>query len=251
MSNRSEFFHFLFSICHGRSFLCLLISLTTPSLVPAADEPNERATASGTWRWTFTMPDGSKVEPRLKLKQEGNNLTGTSRFREGFDAPITEGRIEGNQLSFTVARERQGMKVTTLYKGTRSGDRISGTIESDWNGQKQTFPWEALRFSKDPTGTWEWSQRTRGRDASKSTLTLGHEEGKLFGTLKGSRGDVEIEEGTVKDGEIAFTTTRETEDATIITKYKAKVLGENLRGTMTTTGGERDRSSPWEAKRID
>ena len=234
----------------------VLISLLLTSLgafaLRAADEPNERTTASGTWRWSFTMPDGSKVEPRLKLKQEGNNLTGTSRFREGFDAAISEGRIDGNQLSFTVARERQGMKVITLYKGTRTGDRISGTIESDWNGQKQTFPWEARRFSKDPTGTWEWSQRSRGRgDASKSTLTHSHEEGKLFGTLKSSRGDTEIEEGTIKDGEIAFTITRETEEATIVTKYKAKVLGENLRGTMTTTGGERDRSSPWEAKRID
>jgi hypothetical protein len=198
------------------------------------------------------MPDGSKIEPRAKLKQEGDTLTGTSRFREGQDAQIANGRVDGDQISFAVVRDGQGRKITTLYKGTRKGDRISGTIESDWNGQKQTYPWEARRFSKDPAGTWEWSQRTRGRpDATKFTLTLGHEEGKLFGTLKSSRGELEIEEGTVKEGEIAFTTTRETEDATIVQKYKGKVLGEIIRGTVSTTGGERDRSSPWEAKRID
>ena len=61
---------------------CLLgLTLLLAMPVRAAEETNERATASGTWKWTFTMPDGSKVEPRVKLKQEGDKLTGTSRFR--------------------------------------------------------------------------------------------------------------------------------------------------------------------------
>src|SRR4051794_4038930 len=34
----------------------------------------------GTWKWSFTMPDGTQVTPRLELKQADGQLTGTTRF---------------------------------------------------------------------------------------------------------------------------------------------------------------------------
>jgi hypothetical protein len=218
-----------------------------------AQEASDQAAATGTWRWTFTMPDGAKVEPRVKLKQEGTKLTGTSRFREGFDRAISNGKVNGTDITFAVIRERDGKKTTTLYKGTQTGDRIKGTIESDWNGEKQIYPWEARRFTRDPTGTWEWSIPTRGRaNELKFTLELAHENQQLTGMLKSVRGDVEIEDGVFKDGEVAFTSVREVEEMTITSKYKGKVLGDIIRGTVEITGGERgDRRAAWEAKRID
>jgi hypothetical protein len=236
----------------ARSLTTLFTLVTSVNLLLAA-ESSERATATGTWKWTFTMPDGTKVEPRVKLKQEGDKLTGTSKFREGFDRVISEGKISGNEVSFAVIRERDGKKTTTLYKGIQTGDRIKGTMESDWTGEKQTYPWEARRFTKDPAGTWEWSIRTRGRtNELKFTLTLTHENEQLTGTLNSTRGEVEIEEGTFKDGEVSFTAIREVDETKITSKYKGKVLGEIIRGKVDTAGGERgERSLPWEAKRID
>lgn len=230
-----------------------LVAVLATSNVLLAAESDERPTATGTWKWTFIMPDGTKVEPRVKLKQEGDKLTGTSRFREGFDRTISDAKVTGSEISFTVVRERDAKKTTTLYKGVQTGDRIKGTIESDWNGQKQIYPWEARRFTKDPTGTWEWAIRTRGRNSElKFTLTLVRENEELTGMLKSARGDAEIEDGTFKDGEVSFTNIREVDEDKIVSKYKGKVLGDIIRGKVDISGGERgDRSLPWEAKRID
>src|SRR2546430_1053988 len=134
-------------------WLVLVLILGASVSLWAADEVNEAASASGIWKWTFTMPDGSKVEPRAKLHQEGDKLTGTAKIREGLEAEISEGKVSGNEVSFAVIREWHGHKVSTIYKGIRTNNHIKGTIESDWSGQKQMYDWDARRFSKDPTGT--------------------------------------------------------------------------------------------------
>jgi hypothetical protein len=231
----------------------VLLAAAILSNIGLSQEASDPTTVTGTWKWIFTMPDGTKVEPRVKLKQEGSKLTGTSRFREGFERAISDGKINRGEVSFAVVRERDGKKTTTRYKGIKTGDHIKGTIESDWNGAIQSYPWEAKRFTKDPTGSWEWSIPTRGRSNElKFTLTLARENEQLTGTLKSARGEFEIEKGTVKDGEISFTSVREVEEVTITSKYKGKVLGDLIKGTVEITGGQRgERRGVWEAKRID
>ena len=53
--------------------LLLVSLLATAVALLAAEEPSERATATGIWRWTFTMPDGTKVEvAKDEEKREGS-----------------------------------------------------------------------------------------------------------------------------------------------------------------------------------
>src|SRR5438309_1818959 len=83
-------------------WLVSMLLLSATAYIRAADEINEATSASGIWKWSFTMPDGSKVEPRVKLHQEGDQLTGTVKIREGLETAISEGKVSGDELSFAV-----------------------------------------------------------------------------------------------------------------------------------------------------
>src|SRR4051794_40129261 len=108
--------------------LCLL-----PNAGLSAEEASTNSSLAGVWKWTFTMPDGSQVSPRLQFKEEGGALKGTTRFRPGLDAPITNLTVNGSDVSFEVARERDGRTIVTRYTGSWTGNHIKGKMVSDWN----------------------------------------------------------------------------------------------------------------------
>src|SRR5262245_50639180 len=77
-------------------------------------------------KWTAQVPggrDGQLQETTFTFKVEGDKLTGTVSGRQG-DTPIADGKITGDEISFTVTRERQGATIKQLYKGKVSGDEI-------------------------------------------------------------------------------------------------------------------------------
>lgn len=75
------------------------------------------------------------------MKQDGDKLTGAT-VRNDNETAIQDGKVAGDEVSFTVARERDGRKVTAKYKGKIKGDSVKGTLESDWSGDWQTLEWE-------------------------------------------------------------------------------------------------------------
>ncbi len=110
----------------------------------AKRDATKAADASGSWNTALILGDGNRIEGALKLKQEGDKLTGTTVRNEN-ETQIQDGKITGDQLSFTVIRERDGRKVTAKYKGKISGDTLKGKVESDWSGDWQTLEWEGAR----------------------------------------------------------------------------------------------------------
>jgi hypothetical protein len=79
-------------------------------------------------KWTAQVPgrDGQPQETTFTFKVEGDNLTGTVSGRQG-DTPIADGKITGDEISFTVTRERQGATIKQIYKGKMAGDEIKFT----------------------------------------------------------------------------------------------------------------------------
>lgn len=106
----------------------------------AADKPDP----TGTWKWSVKMGDRS-WEATLKLKLEGDKLTGSMLGRSGQETPIAEACFKDGEVSFTVTREREGRKMVSKYKGKLSGDTITGKMEFQREGQSQTRDWEAKR----------------------------------------------------------------------------------------------------------
>jgi hypothetical protein len=128
--------------------LCAVFAL---GFLSAAQAQDKKADATGTWTWTRPGRNGGADQKMsLKLKVEGDKVTGklTSPGRQGGDpveTDIKDGKIKGDEISFTVSREFNGNTMTQKYNGKVTADAITGKIESDRNGQTQSRDWEAKR----------------------------------------------------------------------------------------------------------
>jgi len=105
--------------------------------------------AAADGKWTFKQrgrQQGAEVTMTLELKADGEKLTGTL-MREGSDmkTEIKEGKITGQDISFVVVREFNGMERKTVYKGKIDGDAIKGNVINNRQGQEQSAEWVANR----------------------------------------------------------------------------------------------------------
>jgi hypothetical protein len=114
----------------------LLVVLGTAAPALAAD-------ATGTWKWTIER-NGNTVESTLKLKQDGQKLTGTMK-RMDTESEIEDGKIAGDTVTFKVTREFNGNKFVLNYQGKVSADTIKGDIKFEREGETQTIEWNAKR----------------------------------------------------------------------------------------------------------
>lgn len=78
----------------------------------AADASN----LSGTWTASFDTQIG-KQEYTFTFVVKGSQLTGHAKSANG-DTEITEGKIDGNKVSFVENLSYQGMPLRIVYTGT-------------------------------------------------------------------------------------------------------------------------------------
>ncbi len=105
--------------------------------------PALAAEATGTWKWTVER-NGQTIEQTLKLKQDGEKLTGTIS-RQDNETAIEEGKVSGDTVTFKVTREFNGNKIVFSYEGKLKDDAIKGTTKFERNGEAQSRDWEAKR----------------------------------------------------------------------------------------------------------
>lgn len=105
--------------------------------------------ATGNWSWVVKGRQGKPDKTvTAKLKAEGNKLTGSvSAPIAGEMTPvdIQEGTVSGNEISFKTARVVSGSENILRYKGTVSGDTITGVITFRRNGSDVHRDWLAKR----------------------------------------------------------------------------------------------------------
>ncbi|MGA2738158.1 MAG: hypothetical protein ABSG65_12010 [Bryobacteraceae bacterium] len=94
------------------------------------------ADVTGKWTAQMTGPGGQTREQTFNFKVDGNTLTGTVSGRQG-DMEISDGKIDGDSISFTQTMEFNGNTVKIVYKGTISGDTIKFTREREGGGGGQ------------------------------------------------------------------------------------------------------------------
>lgn len=123
--------------------LGLTVSLAACGALVAADKPDP----TGTWKWSMTFNNQTR-EATLKLKLEGDKLTGAMLGRNDQETQIEDGKFKDGELSFSVTRERNGQKFTVKYSGKVDGDTIKGKQEFEREGQTRSRDWEAKREKK-------------------------------------------------------------------------------------------------------
>ncbi len=118
--------------------LVAVLALSVPAL--AAD-------ATGTWKWTVERGDNT-IEQTLKLKQDGEKLTGTISGRQGSETEIEAGKVMDDTITFKITREFNGNQFVMTYQGKVADDTIKGEMKFDRNGESQSRPWEAKRAAE-------------------------------------------------------------------------------------------------------
>ena len=106
-----------------KKFLCVcaaLIMAFTAASAFAAD-------VTGTWTGKMTGPNGDGFQITFNFKVDGAKLTGTVAGPQGDPLEITEGKIDGDKLSFNVSFN--GM--TIKHEGVITGDTIKLTTKTD------------------------------------------------------------------------------------------------------------------------
>ena len=109
----------------------------------------------------------------------------------------------------------------------------------------------AAQGKGDPTGTWKWEETVKDQKRER-TVKLKLEGAKLTGTMPGRKDgqETKIEDGKFENGEVSFTVTRERGDQKRVTKYKGKLEGDTIKGTIESSFGGKDQKRDWEAKRV-
>lgn len=111
-------------------FCALALGLTLLAATAAA------ADIDGKWAGTLTTPMGD-VPVGFTFKADGAMLAGTTTGPDGMDVKITDGKIDGSNLSFTVTFDFGGMPLMLNYKGVMSEGQIKFTI--DFGGMPMEF----------------------------------------------------------------------------------------------------------------
>jgi len=78
---------------------------------------------NGTWKGQRPGRDGAMMDVTFKFVADGEKLSGSTTMRDN-EIPISDGKISGNDLSFTVKMEFGGNSVVMKYTGTLSTNEI-------------------------------------------------------------------------------------------------------------------------------
>lgn len=98
--------------------------------------PARAADIDGTWTREAPGRGGGTTTQTLMLKADGMKLTGSMEGGRGGAIQISDGKIDGNKVSFKVVREFNGNSITQMYSGTVSGKELTLNVEGGFGGGK-------------------------------------------------------------------------------------------------------------------
>ncbi len=112
------------------------ILLATSVLALAADV---------TGKWTAEVPGrgGQTRKMSFNLKADGSALTGTITGAQGRENPISDGKVDGNNASWTVTMETPNGTIKSTYTAKLDGDDLK--VKSQREGSDRTQEFTAKR----------------------------------------------------------------------------------------------------------
>lgn len=100
----------------------------------------------------------------------------------------------------------------------------------------------------DPSGTWTWVRELEGQEA-QSVLSLSYREGKLTGSYKRQGQVVPIANAKLDKNEISFEADGKWNDQKVHGRFKGKIHGGEIHGTIEIVVEDGSLPLPWVAKR--
>ena len=235
----------------------------TMAIAQAADKPNP----STTWKLSIEI-NGSPTEFALKLKLDGDKLTGAIIGEDGKENAIKDGKLKDGVVSFTVVHEQDGQTIPVKVTGKLSGVTMKGKADFEVDGQAQSLPWDAKLVApakpaaakkeapkkaaggENPVGAWALTVDVNG-SPYEFTMKLKGDAAKLSGTIAGDDGNENaFQDVKYKDGTLSFTVIREQNGEKMPLKNTAKLTGNTMKGKAEFTMDGDAQSLSWEAKRV-
>ena len=117
-------------------------------ILTQAQAQDKKVDPSGTYVWTMAGRNGGPDRTNtLVLKVDAGALTGklSAPGRGGAvtETAITDGKLTGADVSFSVVRSFNGNSTTNKYAGTVADGSIKGKVEFNRNGDVQSLDWNA------------------------------------------------------------------------------------------------------------
>ena len=105
-------------------------------------------------------------------------------------------------------------------------------------------------FAADPTGNWKWSTHSPNGEI-ETTLKLESKDGTLAGAYSNQFGDAMISNVSFHDDVLAFEVVRELGGGKFVVKYRGKLEGDTIKGTLEAPGpdGNEPMKLDWNAQR--
>ena len=112
-----------------RTFVLTVLFMFVAGLAFAAD-------IDGNWQGETQGMGGESIKIVYTFKADGTTLTGATKDMNQSDVAITDGKIDGNNFSFSVDIGMGPWK----YKGVLSGDQIELNMDMGDMGGGMEFP---------------------------------------------------------------------------------------------------------------
>jgi hypothetical protein len=116
--------------------IAALFSCAAGLAATATASPPHKMDPTGTWEWTIDA-NGHRTVTTLRLKLEGDQLTGVSIRPNDPATPIEDAKYGDGMISFKVVDRRSTSK--DRYSGKLKGDTITGSRKFDVGSQAFTF----------------------------------------------------------------------------------------------------------------
>jgi hypothetical protein len=133
--------------------MAILLMFMAPTL--------EAQDVTGDWTITYSMMgrqggQAREVSMDVSFKQDGAAVTGTALMamggrrggggREPQPIPLTDTKLEGDQLSFTVARGMGERTISFVFNGTVAGNAMEGTMTmGGGRGGAEPIPFKGIK----------------------------------------------------------------------------------------------------------
>jgi len=98
------------------------------------------ADISGNWKGTAEGPQGN-LERSFVFKVDGTKLTGETTSEMLGKSTITDGKVDGDTISFSITASMGGNELKLNYKGKVTGDEIQLTSEMQGGPGGQPITW--------------------------------------------------------------------------------------------------------------
>jgi hypothetical protein len=193
----------------------------------------EEPTLAGLWKVQLQLESGAKIQPSIRLKQQGRRWTGTYIGISGKETPLQQVKSSGTDVSFRVTDELEGEKIAFRYSAKLTGDRLSGTVEIGEGNQadKRKFKAERVQVpTANIAGSWKLTVTYQQGTTFGPTVKLAQTGSALTGTYLGEQGETPITDGLVLGDEVMFTVACTRDGKKYKLKYTGKVKPDAIEG---------------------